>query len=273
MKKMMTKFLLLTIAVICSFAMFSCASSEKANAGKASGETAESGSAANEKINAENKSSENKSSDENAEMTQDGLPKFKKGDDYKTIVREKMLKANWKPARSKQADWCGTQEIICDKFDEYESRTKKDLVSFRWQKGNKFVEILTVGETQSPDSGYKYDGYALEKDSMTVAQNERWKEFWDEFKTAINKKDKEKLKYLMTEKIDGGGAVETAEERIAAIESSDMWASMQKTVGEETKIDKCEKPCRASKDGYLIFEYDGHGWWKWSALGGEGGEL
>lgn len=271
MKQIIDRFSVLTIALIFSLgAISACSSTEKTaveNKGAASGGEQ----AANEKTTAENKTAENKASKADSAMTQDGLPELKKGDDYKKIVREKMLKAGWKPARSNAADWCGSAEIVCDAFEEYEAATAK-YVSFRWQKGNKFVEILTVGETQTPDTGYEYDHYELEKDSQTVVQHERWNEFWNDFKTTVNKKDKERLKLLMTDKIDGGGDVETADQRIAAINESDMWTSMQKTVGEGTKIDKCDKPCRVTKDGYLIFTYEMANW-KWSGLGGEGGGI
>lgn len=274
MKRIINKFSILIIALVFSIgAISACSSASKTNAEDtgAAGGSEQSTAVANNKANAENKTAENKTSNEPAKETQaDGLPELKKGEDYKTVVRGKMLKSGWKPARSENADWCGSRELVCDYFEEYEGGTKK-YVSFRWQKGSKFVEILTVGESLAPDSGYTYDHYEVEKDSQTVVQHERWNEFWNDFKTAINKKDKEKLKYMMTEKIDGGGAVETAEERLAAIEESDMWSSMQKTVAEGTKIDKCDKPCRVSKDGYLVFTYE-RADWKWSGLGGEGGE-
>ena len=272
---MINKSSILILALILSLGTISaCSSTEKpvVENKTATGGAEQSSSASNGKTNAENKSSENKSSTEDsAKINADGLPEFKKGEEYKKSVREKMLKAGWKPARSNQADWCGTQETVCDEFEEFESQTGKDFVNFRWQKGNKFVEIVTGGDTFSRDS-YTYDHYEFEKDSQTAAQHERWNEFWNSFKTAINKKDKEKLKYMMTEKIEGGGAVETADERLNAIETGDMWASMQKTVAEGSKIDKCDKPCRVTKDGYLVFTYDGHMGWQWSGLGGEGGE-
>lgn len=268
-RKIMSRFLILTIALILSISAISaCSSAEKTDTDdKASAGGAEQhGSAANEKINVENKPAENKVSDEKAaKMQADGLPELKKGEDYKTSVREKLLKADWKPARSKEADFCGSGETICDEFDEYEARTENDQTSFRWSKGNKFVEISTTG-----DSKYIYDGYASGKESLTVAQMERWETFWKKFKNAIDKKDSATLKVLMTEKIDGGGDVETASQRIAAIEESNMWESLRKTVAAGTKADKCDVPCRASKDSYLLFSYEKTEW-KWSGLGGEGG--
>lgn len=258
------------IVVFGIFVSAACSSTAKTNVENKNPIAAEeTNSAANEKA-AENKTASNKHSNENPAKTQaDGLPELKKGEDYKTSVRPKMLKAGWKPARSKQADLCGSQEPDCDEFDEYESKTGSDLstgrINFRWQKGNKFVEI-----SASEGKAYSFESYQFQKDSTTLAQQERWKEFWEDFKTAINRKDKEKLKYLMSESIDGSGAFETREERIAAIERSEMWQSMQEIVSEGTKPEKCEKPCRTTKDGYLIFEYDSIGWWKWTALGGEG---
>lgn len=261
----MNKFSILTIALISALgATTACSSATKrTDDNKSLTSTTERSSTANEKTNSENKTAE----EDSAKAKADGLPELKKGEDYTKIVSEKMLRAGWKRARSATADWCGDAEPTCDEFEEYESKTNNDLTNFRWKKEDKFVEISCSGG----DRPYTFESYQIEKDSTTIAQKERWNEFWNELRAAVNKKDKEKLQLLMTEKIDGGGAVETREERIAAIEKSGMWEDMQKTVSEGTKLDKCgNNPCRSTKDGYLLFNYE-TARWQWSGLGGEGG--
>lgn len=269
MKRIINKSIILIIALFFALSAISaCNSTDKTtveNKGSAGGTEQ---SSTNDKTTAENKSAQNKAANEDSAKTNpDGLPELKKGEDYVKVVSEKMLKAGWQHARSADADWCGSAETTCDEFKEYESKTDDDLTNFRWKKGNKFVEISCAGE-----GPYTFESYKIENNGVTIAQTERWEKFWKEFKTAIDKKDKEKLTYLMTENIDGGGDVETRAQRIAAIEKSNMWSSLQKTVAEGTKADKCDKPCRVSKDGYLVFTYDTASW-RWSGLGGEGGGI
>jgi len=270
MKRMMNKFSILTIALIIGGLMTSaCGTATKTNATdnpSASG-GGQNSVADNNKANAENKTTKNKASNTSVMETQtDGLPSFKSGEDYKTGVREKMSKAGWKPARSKAADLCGSAEVVCDEYDEYESHTEKDQTSFRWQRGDKFVEILTVGK-----DSYAYDGYEFEKNSMTLAQNERWTTFWARFKMAIDRKDTQSLRKLMADYITGGGDDSTtASQWLDTFQEGNKWNAYQKTVAGGTKIEKCTVPCRVTNNGYLIFEYK-TAEWKWTSLGGEGG--
>lgn len=193
------------------------------------------------------------------------MPSFVSGEDYKTGVREKMLKAGWKPARSKEADSCGSAEVICDEYDEYESHTEKEQTSFRWQRSGKIVEILTAGK-----DSFAYNGYEFEKNSMTIAQNERWESFWAKFKTAIDKKDSADLEQMMARDFYGTGDDGPPSQWVEHIERNNQWKVYRESIGGGTKSDKRSGLYRTTKDGFLIFEYK-RADWRWAGIGGEGG--
>lgn len=197
------------------------------------------------------------------------LAEFKKGDDYKSKVRVKMLKTGWKPAPTADADECGSGDSTCDEFPEMENCAGTGLgnCKFRWQKGDKTVAVFTVGDPKI------YDGYEFEKASKTAVSNgdPKWEAFWSEFKAAVNKKDTPALRKLMADDFFDGGGGGTADQWLESIRSNDSWSYNQKSIAGGTKPGKCSVPCRTTKDGYLVFE-NRNGKWLWAALGGEGGE-
>ena len=79
-----------------------------------------------------------------------GLPKFRKGEYYKT-VRLKMLKTGWKPAATPNADKCLEGDGRCVGRPEMEScaGTGKANCAFRWKRKSKIVMLFTVGETRN----------------------------------------------------------------------------------------------------------------------------
>lgn len=87
-----------------------------------------------------------------------GLPKFKKNENYKS-VRAKMLKADWKPAASADADKCMQGDERCQGRPEMDSCAGTGMANcaFRWKKKNKIVMIFTVGENTV------YSGFRFEK--------------------------------------------------------------------------------------------------------------
>ena len=98
----------------------------------------------------------------------DLLKTFKKGDDYKKIVREKLLKDNWKPERAEDADLCGSGDSTCDEFPEMNHCAGTGLgnCEFRWQKDGKILLVYTVGDPKI------FDGYDFEKTSATAKSND-----------------------------------------------------------------------------------------------------
>lgn len=156
MKQMANRFSISTIALIIGLSAVSgCRVSEKTVTDKGSaGGMNQGGFAANDKANAESKTT----NEAVVKTPKDGMPSLKSGDDYKKIVREKMLKAGWKPARSENAAVCGSVESICDEFPEYEMCRENGDCEFRWQKNDKTVLISTVGEP------FKYGSYAFIKE-------------------------------------------------------------------------------------------------------------
>lgn len=73
-------------------------------------------------------------------------PKFKKGDDYKTVVREKLLKDGWEPYTSKNADKCEGNDDRCVGMPEMENCAGTGLGNCRylWKKGEKAIVVYTV---------------------------------------------------------------------------------------------------------------------------------
>ena len=80
-------------------------------------------------------------------VSQTGLPKFKKAENYKS-VRIKMLKAGWKPFHSPDADPCPDGDDRCQGRPEMIACAGTGMANcaFVWKKGSKFFTILTVGE-------------------------------------------------------------------------------------------------------------------------------
>jgi len=115
-------------------------------------------------------------SDANAEATPkaesskqtDVASTFKKGDDYKKIVREKLLKNGWKAARAEDADVCGSSDSTCDEFPEMNhcAGTGMGNCEFRWQKDGKILLIFTVNDP------HVFDSYEFEKTSAANKSND-----------------------------------------------------------------------------------------------------
>lgn len=265
-------FSILAVTLIIGGAITSCSSSvsEKVEPVKGSATTEE-----NKSIAVENKKTSPNEISATAQNKQiNGLPEFKKGEDYKSSVRVKMLKAGWTPARSEDGELCGSGDSTCDEYPEFESHAgngqKND--KFRWQRADKFAVILTVGDTYR-GKPYKYDGYEFEKASETsgATADEKWQSFWSEFKTAVNKQDAKSLRKLMADNITGGGDDSTtASQWLDSIQKNNSWTMYKKSIASGTEASKCKNPCRITKGGYLIFEYE-NGKWLWTSLGGEGG--
>lgn len=130
------------------------------------GQSQNSANAANTETNtvnsAENKLVENKSTPTvNVNKQTDEMPKFKKGDAYKS-VREKLIKAGWTPFKSKEADKCLEGDERCQDFPEMEACAGTGLGNCRylWKKGSKTLAIFTVGDSPV------YDGQEFVKPSM-----------------------------------------------------------------------------------------------------------
>lgn len=87
-----------------------------------------------------------------------GPPVFKTGEDYKTSVRVKMLKDGWTPARTENADICGSGDSTCDEFPEMENcaGTGVGNCKFLWKRGDKVLAIFTV------DRPHVYSGQEIE---------------------------------------------------------------------------------------------------------------
>lgn len=82
------------------------------------------------------------------ELTADGLPKIAKNEFYKT-TRENLLKAGWKPARSKDGDEnCVAGGSYCKEFPELEAGPSSGAANaiFRWERNGKIAKIYTIGE-------------------------------------------------------------------------------------------------------------------------------
>lgn len=88
-----------------------------------------------------------------------GLPKFKKGEDYKN-VRIKMIKAGWKPFHAKNSYKCDSGDTRCEGRPEMFncSGTGLGFCEFLWKYGGKTLAIYTVGE-----EGGSYSKHAFVK--------------------------------------------------------------------------------------------------------------
>jgi hypothetical protein len=77
-----------------------------------------------------------------------GLPKFRKGDTYKS-VRIKMIKAGWKPAPTSEGGKCWDGDERCKGRPEVEFCAGAGALAtcyFRWKRKGKIYEIETYGE-------------------------------------------------------------------------------------------------------------------------------
>lgn len=91
------------------------------------------------------------------------LPKFEKQENYKTSVREKLLKAGWSPAQSDEGKQnCTGQESLCKELPELEAGPSSPLgqAILRWKKGDKFLLLRTI-------DSFLFDGYEYEKNENT----------------------------------------------------------------------------------------------------------
>ncbi len=80
-----------------------------------------------------------------------GLPKFRKGDTYKS-VRLKMIKAGWKAAPTSEGGKCFDGDERCKGRPEVEVCAGAGAMAacqFRWKRKGKFVIIWTSGESSS----------------------------------------------------------------------------------------------------------------------------
>lgn len=131
------------IGLIFVIASFSACSSENDTI-KNSDVSSGGQSIANAEVNAAN-TAENKPATPIAD-----LPVFKKDEDYKLSVREKLLKAGWKPARSATdgKENCVADSAFCREFPELEAgpSSPEGAAIFRWQKGKKTLLITAKGD-------------------------------------------------------------------------------------------------------------------------------
>lgn len=86
---------------------------------------------------------------ENKTSLTDELPKFKKNENY-NLIRKKLIKAGWKPARSEEdgKENCVVGGGFCEKYPELESGPAAGMGNaiFRWKKGAKVLLIYTVDD-------------------------------------------------------------------------------------------------------------------------------
>lgn len=152
-------------AVILSANLLNACSSSTTVGGESGGGKAAVNVNQNNTVNTpENKPAENKNAakQEAEKQTADGLPEFKKNEDYGS-VREKMLRAGWTPHRSKDADKCGEGDERCEGRPEMQSCAGTGMANckFLWKKGEKMLAIFTVGETAV------YSGHEFENEVST----------------------------------------------------------------------------------------------------------
>ncbi len=91
------------------------------------------------------------------------LPKFEKQEDYRTSVRQKLLKAGWTPAASEEGkENCLGQESLCREIPELEAGPSSPFgqAIMRWQKGDKVLLVRTI-------DSFLYDSYEYEKPKKT----------------------------------------------------------------------------------------------------------
>lgn len=99
-------------------------------------------------------------------------PNFKKGQDYKTVIRKRLINDGWKPERTSDSeDNCKTVAEMCAQFPELENGPSSGLghMEMRWRRGTTILHIFTVGEPPI------YDNFQLEKAKALTAppQNKR----------------------------------------------------------------------------------------------------
>ena len=133
---------ILTIALIAGISLIPACSAEKSNVNSIE---AASGTAQNPANESTQKNTGESQKPMEASQTE-ALPVFKKGDDYKTKVREKLLRAGWKPARSEEgADNCEGGGSFCEEYPELDGgpAAGQGKAIFRWERGGKFLRIYT----------------------------------------------------------------------------------------------------------------------------------
>lgn len=154
---------LLTILLLAFVSFASCSSVETAEKNA--------NNSANENISSNNKIVESEQTIEKTSATpkdkkSNELPKFEKGEAYKS-VREKLIKAEWKPFTSPDADKCYGDDERCKDFPEMESCAGTGLGNCRyvWKKDGKTLLIFTVGDSPV------YDGQDLQQDEKTASSD------------------------------------------------------------------------------------------------------
>jgi hypothetical protein len=148
---MKIKTLTLICAVFVGANLLNACSSSTTVGGESAGGKATANVNQNNAVNTvENKPAENKNAakPEAEKQTADGLPEFKKNEDYGS-VREKLLNAGWTPHRSKDADKCAAGDKRCEGRPEMQSCAGTGMANckFLWKKGEKMLAIFTVGES------------------------------------------------------------------------------------------------------------------------------
>lgn len=93
------------------------------------------------------------------------LPKFEKQENYKTSVREKLLKTGWTPAQSVAGkENCSGQESLCKELPELEAGPSSPLgqAILRWKKADKILLVRTI-------DSFLFDGYEFEKTEKSAS--------------------------------------------------------------------------------------------------------
>lgn len=119
---------------------------------------------------AENNQANNKEMLPTPAKETDILAGFKKGNDYKTAVRPKLLKDGWQPARTDEGEaTCQSSGMpICEEFPELEDgpSSGQGFINFRWKKGEKVLIVTTV------DDPPFFDSYEFEKPSKQSSESQ-----------------------------------------------------------------------------------------------------
>ncbi|MGI9056852.1 MAG: hypothetical protein ACR2F2_13740 [Pyrinomonadaceae bacterium] len=142
--------------------MSACSASEK---GSISNETTVNGTAQNA---AENNQS-NKTETPKTEKQTDIFAAFKKDDDYKTVVRPKILIDGWQPERSEDGYAnCEYETPICKEYPELEAgpAARSGNIVFRWKKGDKILLVYTLGDPPV------FEKYEFEKSFRQTTESE-----------------------------------------------------------------------------------------------------
>lgn len=110
--------------------------------------------------------------------------------------------------------------------------------------------------------------FAQSSRSVNAAASKSWPQFWRQFSTAINKKDRAALRRMMSNDFFDGGGGGTASDWIKFMDQSKLWGEHQRSVALGTKPYKLDKgPGRITKNSHLIFEFKGGRWWWWGIMG------